>query len=455
MTAFGKVASDLGQLPRLLIDHIIDDDEGVVLLVQFVDLREVVDVIGTLQHLQPGLLLNFMDSVHQVLVNGFLQILCKKQYLSEHPDLSDYLGADIRLAAACLTGDNHAKGQLDLELVFVRIMERLIQVFLGHAIVGIFRLCDINPLLVLHLTFRHKGVKWPVNLIGSLSELSPSSRGLLVNQFARISDGRLLSEVVSPSKFKLLITQGYCDPFTLSTLTPLPHTPTTMTAKSIPNKAAIAASKANFKAGPHATFASPKATPKPIEIDDEEEESEDSEEDDLPMMSVAPAEKKQKEKRSATPERIPILYNRVKTDAPFEMKGILFFKNFGSLNFAVSAADALAANSDIVNNFGMDPDTPLIKYDEAWQCWMLRGKAVGKVAMCVDSIATKKGYTIRFTIGAWANSKELTNGVSASITDLLDKKGNSVVKVDIKFPEGSSYSAGRLVNPEDEEEMDQ
>lgn len=248
-----------------------------------------------------------------------------------------------------------------------------------------------------------------------------------------------------------------------------PTTFGTMSNRNTPNPHA----KASFKAGPHASFKSskPVAIPKgkaesesessgddevvqqkkPDAAMEEDDEDEDEEDNGLfPTMEVTTSKKK----KSAVPNsRSPIVYTRKDTDAPFHVNGMLFFKNFGTLTFAISATDAEAINQDLVENFGCDKEKPLVKFDAGSGAWMLRGKPQGMMAMCLDDIAVKRAYGIQFNIGEWANLQTQESGVSAQIVGLLDKDGNSVVKVNVKFPQGGTYSAGRLISREEATEM--
>lgn len=234
------------------------------------------------------------------------------------------------------------------------------------------------------------------------------------------------------------------------------------------NPVATAPAKQGFKKGPNASFIKP-APPKPVEVSDNEDDDSDDEpaevekkrveaaamdedEDEDTMFPSLKVSGPKKEKKAVV-DRVPIVFNRIKTDAPFQVNGLLFFKNYGTLTFAVSPEDAKYINHDLVENFGADPDKPLVKLDEGWKQFMLRGKPQGALAMCMDDIATKRSYTIHYYVGEWANSQTLESGVTAQIVDLRDKKGNSVIKVDISFPEGSSYSAGRLITAEEAEEL--
>lgn len=226
--------------------------------------------------------------------------------------------------------------------------------------------------------------------------------------------------------------------------------------------------KQGFKKGPHASFAKPPPVPRPVEVSDDEDDDSDDEPVVTEKKKVQPAAMEDEDESDMFPsikvsgpkkdskpvvDRVPIIFNRIKTDAPFQVNGLLFFKNYGTLTFAVSPEDAKYINNDLVENFGADPDKPLVKLDEGWKQFMLRGKPQGALAMCMDDIATKRSYTIHYYVGEWANSQTLESGVTAQIVDLRDKKGNSVIKVDITFPEGSTYSAGRLITAEEAEEL--
>lgn len=259
----------------------------------------------------------------------------------------------------------------------------------------------------------------------------------------------------------------------LNTLTPLPHTPANMSSRSMPNKkATLEAAKAKFKAGPHASVDTPKPkqAPAPIDVDsdddssDEEDEKEekavvdmDDEDDEdevnpveMPSMvfqSTAP------KKKPVPNARAPISFQRVVTDAPFHVNGVLFQKSaqYRTMAFAISPADADYINKDLVENFNIN--AALVKYDESIGSWLLRGKPQGAVDLAFNTIPANGGYTIVYNIGEWANAQTLEFGVSAQIIDLLDSKGNSTVKVSMKFPEGTTYSAGRRITAEEAAEL--
>jgi hypothetical protein len=155
----------------------------------------------------------------------------------------------------------------------------------------------------------------------------------------------------------------------------------------------------------------------------------------------------------ATSGRTPIIFERVATDAPFQLNGLLCFKNFDSLSFAVSKEDARQLNTALVEEFNCDPDKPLVKWSDDFGTFLLRGKPQGQLKIGYDQIEAKRGYTVKFNIGKWANPADGTSGISASILDLLDAKGASAVKLDIKFPKGSTFSAGRMLTKEEVAEM--
>lgn len=211
--------------------------------------------------------------------------------------------------------------------------------------------------------------------------------------------------------------------------------------------------------------APPPPSQRPIEIDDDDEEDSEPEqeeadepmEDDddmsFPVLKETPKKKAAKKAAASAGPRSTITYRRIKTSAPFQVNAMLFFKNFDSLTFLVSPADAKAVNEDLSKNFGMDPDKPLIKYSDDWQAWMLRGKPVGTLKGIYDEIAQKRSYTVHFNIGEWANSADMTSGISAQVVQLFDPRGNPLAKApDIAFPAHSTYSAGRLITAEEEAE---
>lgn len=200
--------------------------------------------------------------------------------------------------------------------------------------------------------------------------------------------------------------------------------------------------------------------PEPIvhPIDVEDSDSEDSEpgddnesqamedEDRFPTMALP---KPKQSARGRDQGRPAIFYERVITDAPLSLNGLMYNKAYDSFSFAISKADAEMCNIAIVEELGCDPATPLIKWSDDFNCYIMRGKPQGNLKINYDNVEAKRSYTIKFNIGKWANPSEGTSGVSASVIDLLDSKGTSLAKLDIKFPTGTSFTAGRRLSKEE------
>lgn len=234
----------------------------------------------------------------------------------------------------------------------------------------------------------------------------------------------------------------------------------------------MAAAKAGFKPKANAPTpkpakaqakAPPPAAKEPIKIDTDESDDSDveREEENQPMDSgddQFPVLKEAKQKKAKSGanggQRSTITFRRIPTNAPFQINTLLFFKNFESFTFLVSPTDAKAINDDLVANFGVDPTKQLVKYSDDWQSWMLRGKPTGPLKASYEGIPVKRSYTIQFNVGEWANSADMTSGVSAQIVNMFDSEGNSLAKApEVDFPAHSTYSAGRLLTKEEAEEM--
>lgn len=188
----------------------------------------------------------------------------------------------------------------------------------------------------------------------------------------------------------------------------------------------------------------------PADDEPEDDEDEDEEDDRFPTLVETP---KKGAKGSRQAGRPLILFERVVTDAPLQVNGILLFKNFDTLTFAVSPDDAKVINTALVEEFECDPDKPIVSYSEQLQAHTMRGKPNDALKAVFDGIQTKRSYTFKFTLGKWANPSERTSGVSISVVDVVDQKGNSVVKLDVKFPKGPTFSAGRMLTKEEAAEM--
>lgn len=177
-------------------------------------------------------------------------------------------------------------------------------------------------------------------------------------------------------------------------------------------------------------------------------ESQPMDEAEYPTLASSPT----RQTEDGDSKRPVVMYTRIQTDAPLVLKGLMYAKNFGGFSIAVSKADAKMCNLALVEELGCDPSKPLIKWNEDFGAWILRGKAQGNLKLNYDNIEPKRSYNVKFNVGTWAMPSEMKSGVSASIIDLIDEAGNSLAKLDIKFPSGTSFSVGRKLTKEEVEE---